>query len=76
MDNLSAIRCTANPASITADDLIEAAVEIAADIDGDVTRDSIAASCDLPSDCDAISSHVVEVVRAAIAKAEGGAVSQ
>ena len=62
MNTLSAIRCTANPHSITTADLIEAADEIADDIDGPITRESIAEACDLPTDCDAITSHVVALI--------------
>lgn len=62
MDLLSAIRCTVNPESVTAADLIEAADEIRDQIDGPVTRESIAEACDLPEDCDAITSHVVRLI--------------
>lgn len=62
MDQLTAIRCTVNSASITSADLIEAADEIAAEIDLPVNRRSIAEVCCLPADCGAITSHVVALI--------------
>lgn len=63
MKNLSAVRCTVNHASITSTDLIEAADEIVAGLDGEaVTREAIAEACDLPVDCGALTSHVVSLI--------------
>ncbi len=59
---LSDIRCTVNSESICSADLIEVAEEIAADIEGQITRESIAEACDLPIDCGAITSHVVSLI--------------
>jgi hypothetical protein len=65
LTELSEIRCTANPHSITSSSLIECADEIAAELNdaGDpATRGSIARVCDLPEDCDAITGHVVALI--------------
>lgn len=63
MTSLSAIRCTVNHASVTSADLIEAAEEIIDELDGRrVTREAIAEVCDLPVDCNAITSHIVSLI--------------
>jgi hypothetical protein len=68
MTELQAIRCTCNPASICEADLLGAAAEIAAEIEGDgllPDRAAVATASDLPGDHPGITDDVLLAVERA-----------